>query len=143
MEWRGEMGKDASELMHALVSTTRAIERAVAEQLDLGNPNEMTLAELNGLRRRTENVILEYGECMRRKELWIEWPGAERRIATPKIGRLLQQRREIAEQILKCGMTADATHEKKTADAKHEKKGLADLFRDPGGLLVEHRKSSI
>jgi hypothetical protein len=74
--------------------------RVVAKALGLGEMEHLSPAALRSLEDEVETTIEEHAEALVEGDSIGEWRALDARLASTKIGRLMQERHEIAEQIL-------------------------------------------
>ena len=94
------MNNKETQLMRKLTEKTIEIEHAVASALGLGAAIDLTPSTLRGLGQDVEEIIENHEMALLEGDTVEEWQALDRRLASTEIGRLLQERHEIAEQIL-------------------------------------------
>jgi len=99
--WRGDtMSTELTELHAKLRSKTREILTLVANSYGLGAVSSLEPSRLEQLNEEVEEIIEQHDEALNEGETSEEWRALDERLARTEIGRLLQERHEIAEQIL-------------------------------------------
>ena len=94
------MPTDITDLHEKLRSKTREILTLVANSYGLGDINSLEPSRLEQLNEEIEEIIDQHGEALLEGDSQEEWRALDERLAQTEIGRLLQERHEIAEQIL-------------------------------------------
>ena len=94
------MPTDITDLHEKLRSKTREILTLVATSYGLGDVNSLEPSRLEQLNEEVEEIIEQHDEALNEGETSEEWRALDERLARTEIGRLLQERHEIAEQIL-------------------------------------------
>jgi predicted Zn-dependent peptidase len=94
------MSTELTELHAKLRSKTREILTLVANSYGLGAVSSLEPSRLEQLNEEVEEIIEQHDEALNEGETSEEWRALDERLARTEIGRLLQERHEIAEQIL-------------------------------------------
>jgi len=87
------------ELLRNLSARTREIESVVAKAYGI-DVHHLDPAARRRLEDEVEALIEEHEEALHEGDTVEEWRALDQRLAQTEIGRLLQERHEIAEQIL-------------------------------------------
>jgi hypothetical protein len=88
------------ELQQELLAKDREIAVLVAETLGLGEIDDLDAQAKRSLEGEVEEMIERHEEALLEGNSVEEWRDLDRRFAKTEIGRLLEERYEIAEQIL-------------------------------------------
>jgi hypothetical protein len=94
------MNEREQELRRSLNVKTREIECLVAKALEFGDINDLDPPTLHRLELEVEQLIEQHEGALLEGDTIEEWDALDQRLAKTEIGRLLQERNEIAEQIL-------------------------------------------
>jgi hypothetical protein len=94
------MPTDITDLHEKLRSKTREILTLVANSYGLGAVSSLEPSSLEQLNEEVDEIIEQHDEALNEGETSEEWRALDERLAATEIGRLLQERHEIAEQIL-------------------------------------------
>ena len=94
------MSTELTELHAKLRSKTREILTLVANSYGLGAVSSLEPSSLEQLNEEVDEIIEQHDEALNEGETSEEWRALDERLAATEIGRLLQERHEIAEQIL-------------------------------------------
>ena len=94
------MPTDITDLHEKLRSKTREILTLVANSYGLGAVSSLEPSRLEQLNEEVEEIIEQHDEALNEGETSEEWRALDEGLARTEIGRLLQERHEIAEQIL-------------------------------------------
>ena len=92
--------KQEDELLRKLYSKTREIEALVANAYQLGDIKHLAPEALQRLKEKVQAMIDAYEEALLKGKEGEEWHALDTRLSQTEVGRLLQERDEIAEQIL-------------------------------------------
>jgi AAA+ superfamily predicted ATPase len=87
------------ELLRNLSATTREIESVVAKAYGI-DVDDLDPSARRRLEDEVEALIEEHEEALHEGDTVEEWRALDQRLAQTEVGRLLQERHEIAEQIL-------------------------------------------
>ena len=94
------MSAETTDLHAKLRSKTREILTLVANSYGLGAVSSLEPSSLEQLNEEVDEIIEQHDEALNEGETSEEWRALDERLAATEIGRLLQERHEIAEQIL-------------------------------------------
>ena len=94
------MPTEPTDLHAKLRSKTQEILTLVATSYGLGDVNSLEPSRLEQLNEEIEEIIEQHEEALLEGDTPEEWRALDERLARTDIGRLLQQRHEISEQIL-------------------------------------------
>lgn len=92
------MSEQELELLRNLSAKTREIESVVAKAYGIGH--DLDPSARRRLANEVEAVIEEHEEALHEGDTVEEWRALDQRLAQTEVGRLLQERHAIAEQIL-------------------------------------------
>ena len=94
------MSAETTDLHAKLRSKTREILTLVANSYGMGDVNSLEPSRLEQLNEEIDEIIEQYDEALNDGKTPEEWRALDESLARTEIGRLLQERHEIAEQIL-------------------------------------------
>ncbi len=94
------MSDQQQELRRQLNAKTREIEAYVAKALGLGDITALNPQTMRRLEEEVEQMIEQHDEAFNQDKTFEQWQILDRRLNKTEVGRLLQERHEIAEQIL-------------------------------------------
>jgi hypothetical protein len=94
------MTTEPADLHEKLRSKTREILTLVANSYGLGDVNSLEPSRLKQVSEEIVEIIEQHDQALNEGETPEEWRALDDRLGRTEIGRLLQERHEIAEQIL-------------------------------------------
>jgi len=94
------MSEQELELFGKLNAKTEEIERFVAKAYEIGDIGNLDPTAMQRLEIEVEQLIEQHADALLEGETVEEWRAVDQRLAETEIGRLLQERHEIFEQIL-------------------------------------------
>jgi hypothetical protein len=89
-----------SALQRKLGDKTQEILKLVANSYGLGDVASLDASQLQRLNEEIDDIIDQHEETLLEGDTVEEWRALDERLARTEIGRLLQERHEISEQIL-------------------------------------------
>jgi hypothetical protein len=89
-----------SALQRKLGDKTQEILKLVANSYGVGDVASLDASQLQRLNEEIEEIIDQYDEALLEGDSPEAWRALDERLARTEIGRLLQERHEISEQIL-------------------------------------------
>jgi hypothetical protein len=93
------MSEQELELLRKLNAKTGEIERFVAKAYEIGDIDDLDPPAMQRLEKEVEQLIEQHEDALLEGETVEEWRALDQRLAETEIGRLLQERHEIFEQI--------------------------------------------